>query len=58
MPGRMVLGYIRDIQTGNPTPSSPYDIACGITEGFSPLFGVDATLLNNITGKFGVAQDS
>ena len=26
--------------------------AVSITEGFSPLFGVDATLLNNITGKF------
>lgn len=46
------LGYIRNIQTGNPTPSSAYDIAAvSITEGFSPLFGVDATLLNNITGK-------
>jgi hypothetical protein len=51
--GQDGLGYIRDIQTGNPTPSSPYDIAAvSITEGFSPLFGVDATLLNNITGKF------
>ena len=51
--GQDGLGYIRDIQTGNPTPSSPYDIAAvSITEGFSPLFGVDATLLNNIKGKF------
>ncbi len=50
--GQDGLGYIRDIQTGNPTPSSPYDIsAVSITEGFSPLFGVDATLLNNVTGK-------
>lgn len=46
------LGYIREIQSGNPTPSSPYEIsAVSITEGFSPLFGVDATLLNNITGR-------
>ena len=51
--GQDGLGYIRNIQTGNPTPSSPYDIsAVSITEGFSPLFGVDATMLNNITGKF------
>lgn len=50
--GQDGLGYIRSVQTGNPTPSSPYDIAAvSITEGFSPLFGVDATLLNNITGK-------
>lgn len=48
--GQDGLGYIRDILTGNPTPSSPYDIASvSITEGFSPLFGVDATLLNNVT---------
>lgn len=46
------LGYIREIQTGNPTPSSPYEIsAVSITEGFSPLFGVDATLLNNVSGR-------
>ena len=51
--GQDGLGYIRSIQTGNPTPSSPYDIsAVSITEGFSPLFGLDATLLNNITSKF------
>ena len=50
--GQDGLGYIRDVLTGNPTPSSPYDIsAVSITEGFSPLFGVDATLLNNVTGK-------
>lgn len=50
--GQDGLGYIRDVLTGNPTPSSPYDIsAVSITEGFSPLLGVDATMLNNITGK-------
>lgn len=50
--GQDGLGYIRDIQSNNPTPSSPYEIASvSITEGFSPLFGVDATLLNNITGR-------
>lgn len=46
------LGYIRDVQTGNPIPTSPYDIsAVSITEGFTPLFGVDATMLNNLTGR-------
>lgn len=46
------LGYIRDVLTGNPTPSSPYEISSvSITEGFSPLLGVDATLLNNISGR-------
>ena len=46
------LGFVSDIQTGNPVPSSPYDISSvSITEGFNPLFGVDATLLNNMTGR-------
>lgn len=50
--GQDGLGYIRDVQTNNPTPSSPYEIAAvSITEGFSPLLGVDATLLNNVTGR-------
>ena len=46
------LGYVRDILSGNPTPSSPYEIASvSITDGFSPLFGVDATLLNNVSAR-------
>ena len=50
--GQDGLGYVRNVLTGNPTPSSPYDIsAVSITEGFSPLLGVDATMLNNVTGK-------
>ncbi len=44
------MGFIRDVLTGNPTPSSPYDIsAASITESFAPLLGIDATLNNNIT---------
>ncbi len=44
------LGFIRDILTDNPSPSSPYDIsAVALTESFSPLIGVDGTLLNNVT---------
>lgn len=50
--GQDGLGYIRDLQTGNPSPSSPYQIsAVSITEGFSPLLGVDATLLNNVSAR-------
>ncbi len=45
------LGYIRNVQTGNPVPSSPFEISTvSITEAFNPLFGVNATLLNNVTG--------
>lgn len=46
------LGFIRDVLTNNPTPSSPYEIsAVSITEGFSPLIGVDVTFQNNITAR-------
>lgn len=44
------LGYIQSILNDNPTPSSPYSISSvSITEGFNPLLGADATLLNNVT---------
>lgn len=46
------LGYIRNIQSGNPTPSSPYEISSvAITEGFSPLLGADATLVSSMTAR-------
>ena len=46
------LGFTRDVTTGNPAPSSPYEISSvTISDGFTPLLGVDATALNNITGK-------
>ena len=46
------LGFIQDVTTGNPVPSSMFDIsAVSINEQFSPLFGVDVTLLNNMTAK-------
>ena len=46
------LGFISDITTGNPIPSSMFDIsAVSINEQFSPLIGVDVTLLNNMTAK-------
>lgn len=48
--GQDGLGYIRDILTNKPSPSSPYSIsAVSIMESFNPLLGVDATLLNNVT---------
>lgn len=44
------LGFIRDVLTGNPIPSSPFDISSvSITESFSPLIGIDATLKNNMS---------
>ncbi|MDD6209038.1 MAG: cell surface protein SprA [Bacteroidales bacterium] len=46
------LGFIRDITTGNPTPSSPYDIsAVSINEAFSPLIGVNMSFKNNLTAR-------
>lgn len=46
------LGYVRSVLSGNPTPSSPYEIsAVSITDGFSPLLGIDGTTLNNVTGS-------
>lgn len=45
-PGPGGLGFV------NGLPSSPYSISSvNISEGFTPLFGVDATLLNNITSR-------
>ena len=46
------LGFISDVTTGNPIPSSMFDIsAVSINEQFSPLIGIDVTLLNNMTMK-------
>ena len=45
------LGFIPDIANNrNPLPSSAYEISSvSLTESLSPLIGVDATFLNNIT---------
>lgn len=46
------LGFVRDVTTGNPIPSSPYDIASvSITENLSPLVGVDVAMKNSLTAK-------
>jgi cell surface protein SprA len=44
------LGYVKNAETGIPVPSMGYEIASvSLTESFSPLIGIDATLLNNLT---------
>lgn len=46
------LGFVPDVQTGNPLPSSIYDISgVSINEQFSPLIGVDFTFKNGLTAK-------
>lgn len=46
------FGFITDVTTGNPTPSSMYDVSTvSINESFSPLFGVDMTFLSGLTAK-------
>lgn len=46
------LGFITDPITGNPVPSSMYNIsAVSINEAFSPLLGIDFTFNNNLTTK-------
>ena len=44
------MGFMRDQITGQPVPSSPFNISSvAITEKFAPLFGVAITLFNDIT---------
>lgn len=46
------LGFIEDVTTGNPIPSSMFDVgSVSINEQFSPLLGMDVTMLNNLTAK-------
>lgn len=46
------FGFVTDVTSGLPVPSSMYDISTvSINESFSPLFGVDMTFLNNLTAK-------
>lgn len=46
------LGFVTDATTGNPTPSSMFNVSTvSINESFSPLFGVDMTFNNNLTCK-------
>ena len=46
------LGFVSDVSTGNPVPSSMYNISTvSINEAFSPLLGIDMTFNNNLTCK-------
>lgn len=46
------LGFISETTTGNPVPSSMYNVSTvSINESFAPLLGVDVTLHNNLTCK-------
>ena len=45
-------GFINDAATGNPIPSSRYNISMvSINEAFSPLLGIDVTMHNDLTCK-------
>lgn len=45
-------GFVNDVSTGNPVPSSMYDISnVSINESFSPFIGFDMTFDNNLTAK-------
>lgn len=46
------LGFIKDVTSGNPIPSSMFNIgAVSINESFAPLIGVDMTFNNGLTAK-------
>ena len=47
------IGFVRDVTTDMPTPSSAYDISSvTLTENFSPLIGLNLTMKNSLTTKF------
>ena len=46
------LGFLPDVTTGNPIPSSMYNVSTvSINESFSPLLGVDMTFHSGLTAK-------
>ena len=46
------LGFVSDATTGNPSPSSMFNISqVSINESFLPLLGMDVTFNNNMTVK-------
>jgi cell surface protein SprA len=48
-----MIGFVRDVTTDNPIPSSAYDISSvSITEAFSPLIGLNLAMKNSLTAKF------
>ena len=49
--GKMI-GFVRDVTTDQPIPSSAYDIAnVTLTEAFSPLIGLNMTMKNSLSVK-------
>jgi len=45
-------GFIKDVTTGNPIPSSMYNVSTvSINESFSPLIGISMTFNNDLTAK-------
>ena len=46
------VGFVRDVTTDNPIPSSAYDISSvTLTENFSPLIGLNMTMKNSLSAK-------
>ena len=46
------LGFVTNAETGNPVPSSMYDISTvSINESFAPIVGFTFTLQNNLSGS-------
>ena len=44
------FGFIQNVASDSPYPSSPYDITTvSITEAFTPLIGLSSTFLNNVS---------
>ena len=47
------IGFVRDVTTDMPIPSSAYDISSvTLTENFSPLVGLNMTMKNSLSAKF------
>ena len=47
------VGFVRDVTTDMPIPSSAYDISSvTLTENFSPLIGLNLTMKNSLSTKF------
>ena len=47
-----MIGFVRDVTTDQPIPSSAYDISnVTITEAFSPLIGLNLTMKNSLSLK-------
>ena len=51
-PNNKMIGFVRDVTTDAPRPSSAYDISnVTLTEAFAPLIGVNLTMKNSLSIK-------